>query len=131
MTGWLEAGAITERAWALVQGLDFSWERLSLCDAGGCRGIRAWEGPPRDRGCLARGRGSEMGVDGTRGAGRRLRRGDPGLRGPTGGSRRGVQAVRAGQRPAGARTALGRLRRGREEPKGLRNKQRGCSPELP
>lgn len=69
MTGWLEAGAITERAWALVQCLDFSWERLPLCDAGGCRGIRGWEGPPRDRGCLARGRGSEMGVDGTRGAG--------------------------------------------------------------
>lgn len=57
MTGWLEAGAITEQAWALVQGLGFSWERLPLCDAGGCRGIRGWEGPPRDRGCLARGRG--------------------------------------------------------------------------
>lgn len=98
MTGWLEAGAITERAWALVQGLDFSWERLPLCDAGGCRGIRGWEGPPRDRGCLARGRGSEMGVDGARGAGCGSRRGDPG---PTGGSGRGVQAAGAGQRPAG------------------------------
>lgn len=78
-----------------------------------------------------------MGVDGTRGAGCGSWRGNPGLRGPTGGSRRGVQAVRAGQRPAGAHTGGGgappaprgssrrRPRRARLPPEGPERSLRG------
>lgn len=117
MMGWFEAGAITEQARSALSGFQLGrgTGRFLLCDAGGCRGIRGWEGPPGDRGCSAMWRGSRAGCGWDVGRGCLCR-------GPGGElAAAGARAVpaggqvparlrisggsRGGQRPAGTRTA--------------------------
>lgn len=109
--GWFEAGAITEQARSAVSGSGFQLARgtgrFLLCDAGGCRGIRGWEGPPGDQGCSAMWRGSRAGCGWDVGRGCRLRSAASGA-----GAFAGGRAVSSPPRGQGLCRPAGRSRRG-------------------
>lgn len=82
MTGWFEAGAITERARPLVRSLDFGWGEAR----GGCcfampvvaEGSVAGRGPPGTGVARRGGEAAELGVDGVQGGECSLRSAVPG-----------------------------------------------------